>query len=131
MTEKKPCYGSSEAREQEALFEWAQYYPDLSMLYHIPNGGQRTGRGGAAMKRQGVKKGVPDIHLPVPRGGYHGLWIEMKYGRNRPTKEQQWWLNRLREQGHKVVVCYRFEDAKNYIIAYLKGDIKNEEEERV
>lgn len=35
-----------EANEQEALFRWAWFmrgkYPELDLLYHIPNGGSRN-----------------------------------------------------------------------------------------
>ena len=43
------------------------------------------------MKRQGVKAGVPDICLPVARNGYHGLYIELKAGKNKATKNQEKW----------------------------------------
>ena len=71
-----------EAQEQKALFTWAELslgkYPDLKWMYHIPNEGKRSKSNGAELVRQGLKKGVPDICLPVPRGKYHGLYIEMK-----------------------------------------------------
>jgi len=54
---------------------------------------------------EGVKRGVPDVFLPVARGGYHGLWIEMKYGKNKTTSNQKWWLNELKDQGYKTAVC--------------------------
>mgnify|MGYP004433785991 CR=1 FL=1 len=43
---------------------------------------QRDARTAANLKRQGVKAGVPDLHLPVARGGYNGLYIELKVGSN-------------------------------------------------
>lgn len=49
----------NEAGAQETLFNWAQYqyarYPELELLYHIPNGGKRDARTAANLKRQGVK----------------------------------------------------------------------------
>ena len=66
----------NEAGAQETLFNWAQYqyarYPELELLYHIPNGGKRDARTAANLKRQGVKAGVPDLHLPVALGGPNG-----------------------------------------------------------
>ena len=32
----------------------------------------------AKMKRMGFKNGVSDCFLAVPKGGFAGLWIEMK-----------------------------------------------------
>lgn len=72
----------TEDEEQIALFRWAAMmewkYPQLRRLYHIPNGGKRTKAEAGIFKAMGVKSGVPDVHLPVARGGYHGLYIEMK-----------------------------------------------------
>ena len=85
-----------EGGAQEMLFRWITYqldeYPELALLYHIPNGGKRDAKTATILKRQGVKAGVPDLHLPVARGGYHGLYIELKVGDNTTTKKQKDWL---------------------------------------
>ena len=58
-----------ESGNQEALFSWAGYnmqrMPELEFLHHVPNGGKRDAATAVALKRQGVKAGVPDI---VPDG---------------------------------------------------------------
>ena len=73
-----------ESGHQEALFSWAGYQlgrmPELEYMYHVPNGGKRDAATATALKRQGVKAGVPDIVLPAVRAGYHGLYIELKAG---------------------------------------------------
>ena len=116
----------SEDAEQEALFEWARMmagaYPCLEMMFHIPNGGRRDAVTGAALKRRGVKAGVPDICLPFPRGKYHGLYIELKVGKNRPTETQKLWLDRLEYCGYAAVVCYGWRQAVEIIEKYLKGE---------
>lgn len=112
-----------EAVEQIKLFRWAEFfsckYPVLKMLYHIPNGGSRNKIEAANLKKQGVKSGVSDICLPVPSGKYHGLYIEMKYGKNTPTDNQTKWLKNLSEQGYAIKVCYNWEDAAKVICRYL------------
>lgn len=116
---------SREAGEQEALIEWAYFmeaqFPELELLYHIPNGGSRHRIEAIHLKQQGVKAGVPDLHLPVARGGYHSLYIEMKVKGNRPTPKQIHWHMLLVEQGNKVEVCYSFDEAKNVLLDYLKS----------
>ena len=60
------------------------------------------------MKRQGVRRGVPDLFLPIPRGGYFGLWIEMKRTNASPSDTsdaQRDWHELLREQGYCVYIC--------------------------
>lgn len=89
-------------------------------MYHIPNEGKRSKTTGAALKRQGLKSGVPDICLPVPRGKYHGLYIEMKYGDNKTTKNQRKWLDMLSGQGYKTAVCYDWISAAEVIFKYLE-----------
>lgn len=112
-----------EAAEQAKLFRWADFmsakYPLLSLMYHIPNGGSRNKIEAYNLKLQGVKAGVPDVFLPVPCGKYHGLYIEMKYDKNKPTEKQTKYLKALSEQGYGVAVCYTWEDAAKAICKYL------------
>lgn len=115
----------TEAQEQRFLFQWAGYaeqqFPELKLLHHVPNGGKRDARTAANLKKEGVKAGVPDIVLPVPRGAYHGLYIELKVGRNKTSLKQREWINMLKEQGYFVEVCYGWVEAKEVIENYLKG----------
>lgn len=114
----------NEAGAQEALFSWIGYqlgrYPELKLAYHIPNGGKRDARTAANLKRQGVKAGVPDIHLPVARGGYHGLYIELKVGKNKQTEKQKEWQRELTKQGYLSVVCYGWQEAAEQLVNYLE-----------
>lgn len=110
-----------EADEQIALIQWTQYmlgkYPELGLLHAIPNEGAWRN---ARLLAMGVRPGMPDLNLPISRGGYHGLWIEMKWGDNKPTPVQYWCHEALRAEGHMVVVCYSFEEAKKAILDYLE-----------
>lgn len=118
-----------EANEQIKLFRWANFatakYPCLALLHHIPNGGSRNQLEARNLKLQGVKSGVPDICLPVPCGKHHGLYIEMKYGKNKPTDNQNRWLTSLHQNGYCTAICYGWEDAKKVIENYLNGGITN------
>ncbi len=114
---------NSESNEQISLFEWCEYslgkYPELKLLFHVPNGGYRSTATAGRMKAEGVKAGVPDLFLPVARQGYHGLFIEMKAGRNKPTVYQTQWLENLSVQGYLAVVCYGWEEAAKVLTEYL------------
>jgi hypothetical protein len=116
---------ATEAQEQEALFDWAMCsmgkWPELGMLFHIANEGKRSPITGAAMVRQGMRRGVPDIFLPVPMDDYHGLFIELKAHGGRATKEQKQWIERLRGQGYAAEICYGWDKAREIIEIYLKG----------
>lgn len=115
-----------EEYEQMAVMRWADMkmavHPELKLLFHIPNGGKRNVREAAMLKASGVKAGVPDLFLPVPKGKYHGLWIELKYGKNKPTDRQKEWLKDLADQGYKAEVCYGAEEAMDALEKYLKEE---------
>ena len=102
-----------EAAEQIKLFRWAAWavnqYPELELLYHIPNGGSRNAIEAAHLK-------------PAPKGKYHGLYIEMKFGDNKPTKKQKEWIEKLTRQGYAVSVCWSYEAARAEIEKYLGLD---------
>lgn len=112
-----------EAGEQAALMKWTlmvrDRYPELKLLHHIPNGGARDPIEGRHLKAQGVKRGVPDLCLPVARGRYHGLYIEIKTADGKPTMEQRWWVEQLNAQGYFADVRHGWEAAKDLLEWYL------------
>ncbi len=129
LTKRHPI--QHEAAEQEALFRWAHFmqakYPEIELLFHIPNGGSRNRMEAANLKKQGVKAGVPDLFLPVPRGSYHGLFIELKYGKNTPSENQEKWLKKLNDQGYAAVICYGWTEAAALIETYLKMSVPGQD----
>ena len=113
----------TEAQHQSNVMKWSMAvrdkYPELALLYHIPNGGSRDQVEGRHLREQGVKPGVPDLCLPVGRGGYHGLYIEMKTKTGREEENQKWWRERLEAAGYFSTVCYGWESAVQTITSYL------------
>lgn len=119
----------TESQEQQLLFEWAALsagrWPELALMYHIPNGGSRSKAEAGRFKAEGVKSGVPDICLPAARGGYHGLYIELKRVKGgRVSPAQQGWIAALRDQGYCACVCKGWDDAAHVIKAYLENKIE-------
>ena len=92
------------------------------LLWHTPNGGKRSKIEAARFKAMGVRAGVPDLLLAVPRGGHHALFIELKAPgrRNATTPLQDMVSDALERQGYCTVVCDSFESATDTIVAYLK-----------
>lgn len=98
-------------------------HPELRLFHAIPNGGFRSRRTAGLLKAEGVRPGVPDYSLPVPRGGAHGLYIELKRVKGgRVEPEQRTWLADLTEQGYRAVVCRGWEQAWAEIRDYLAAD---------
>ena len=115
-----------EYQEQRAVFDLCAAlkgrYPELDLLFHIPNGGRRDAKEAANLKRQGVKPGVPDLFLPVSRGQHHGLFIELKRkDGGRLSENQKRWLHLLQRQGYAAVVCHGAKEAVNVLLGYLQN----------
>lgn len=113
-----------EGQEQASLMrELALRFPVAAkLIYHVPNGGHRVKAVAAKLKAQGVKAGIPDLVLPMARGGYFGLYIEFKA---KPpydaavSPSQDACIQALLEQGYLAIVCRGAIDASEAIRAYL------------
>jgi hypothetical protein len=123
----KPIMGvaMTEHQEQAAIINWCDLFvgicPELDLLYAIPNGASLS-KGGTAWRilaAEGAKKGIPDLCLPVARGGYYGLYIELKFRTNQPTPDQANWLDRLTNQGYLAVAAWGADEAIEILIEYL------------
>lgn len=113
----------TEHQEQSALIQWAfDLEPqawELGLLFAIPNGGYRAKSTAVKLKNEGVKPGVPDLFLPVPMGGWSGLFIEMKTIGGRASPEQKAWLSALKRQSYSTVVAKGWVEAAHAIANYL------------
>lgn len=114
----------TESVEQQCLMRWAQWasgqHPELKLLYHTPNEGKRSRATGGKLRAEGLKSGVPDICLPVARGRYHSLYIELKRVKGgRTSHEQEQWIAALQAAGHRAVVCKGWQAAQAEIEWYL------------
>jgi hypothetical protein len=116
--------------EQMALMRWAKDHESeishLRWLHASANGGARSKSVAGKLKASGVKRGVPDLSLPVPSRGYHGLYIELKSPQalpsdQKPRAEQIAWLGHLEHAGYHAVCAVGWEQARDIILDYLFG----------
>ena len=127
MVEQEKKLVASEAQEQSAVVEWWRFahkkygVPEVALL-HIANEGTGSVVRGCLQKRQGVRAGVADLFLSVPRGGRAGLWIEMKRKDGQVRPEQREFLEKMRDLGYDGVVCHGAEAAIEKIHAYMMQD---------
>lgn len=113
----------SEHDVQVSFVEWCAWnekkYPALKLAFAIPNGGKRHVSVAMKLKQEGVRSGVPDWCLPVPMGGYSGLWIEFKFGKNTLSDNQKEYIALLEKNGHCCDVCYSVGEAIRTVQEYL------------
>lgn len=118
----------SEHQEQKLLIGWvdvaALELPVLDLLYAIPNGGHRHISVAKKLKDEGVKRGIPDLFLPVAKGGSHGLYIEMKTTKGKLKSEQKEWRDKLVEQGYAWALCRGHIEAMFTLEEYMDVQIK-------
>jgi hypothetical protein len=122
---------TSEHEEQQRIFQTVDLlkgrYPELGLLFAIPNGGLRNIRVAMKLKQEGVRRGIPDIQLAVPNCGYNGLFLELKVGKNKPTTEQKEWLQALEDHGYCARCVNGADEALQTIFWYLgiEGEVLN------
>ena len=128
MAKKRKITEPSEYAEQCAIFKrvqlYAKKYPELRFLIGSMNRVRLTICQAVKAKNAGMKKGMPDIFLPVEKGRYCGLWIELK--RKKGSKilpEQIEWKDFLLKQGYLHCFCYGADEALTAIISYLEREV--------
>jgi hypothetical protein len=90
-------------------------------LFAIPNGGLRDKVVAAKLKATGVKAGVPDMLLPIARGDFHGLFVELKKDQKQTlSDEQKEWKLLLTCQEYQYRTCFGWEHAVETIVQYLE-----------
>jgi len=129
----KPAVPTEDA-EQAALFRMAALhvgkYPELALLFAIPNGSYKSPAARRLFQSTGLRSGVPDVFLPAPRvlmiGGlpFHsaGFFIELKRttgGVVSPAQSE--WIAALTRAGYQAGVFKGWEAAWTAIVAYLEG----------
>lgn len=110
----------SEHQEQVSLFQFLSYHPNLSVIFAIPNGFYSTPAQKSKMKHEGLKNGVWDIFVPIPSRGYHGMFLEMKYGSNQLSDTQKCFGSAMEALGYRCEVAYSAMEAYTQIMDYLQ-----------
>lgn len=110
---------------QCSIIVWAEtnenIHPELHWLYAIPNGSYKSAKSAKDFKEEGLKSGVPDLCLPIPRGGYGALYIELKSPVGKLSENQRKWLQGLTDVGNLCLEARTYERVTQVIVDYLKG----------
>jgi hypothetical protein len=116
----------TEHAHQVALFCWAaqstRKYPELNLMFAVPNGGERNIIVASRLKAEGVKSGVSDIMLPVARCGFSGLFLEMKKPGGKESDNQKAFGASVVKEGYTYACCKNWVDASNLLTRYMEND---------
>ena len=104
---------------QETCVTWFRYRYPGKIIFHVPNGGRRKLLEAVRLKRQGVTKGVPDIVVLEPSSLRHGLFVELKVGKNKLTKEQVEFMQNLKSRNYEAGVCYSLDEFQKITYEYF------------
>jgi hypothetical protein len=115
---------------QVAFFCWLGIVklPDTHWIHAIPNGGARSAASAGRLKAEGVRTGVWDVFVPVPRRGHHGLYLEFKRPEHRThkngglTQEQVEFGMQAHTLGYKMKAVYTWREAALALLEYLEYD---------
>jgi len=121
MASRLNTINPNEHQIQSAVIDWCalQGIP----VFAIPNGGHRHVAVARKLQREGVKPGVPDLMIPMMRGRYGGMFLELKSKGGTLRDVQKWWLNTLAYEGYWCAVAFGVDEAIEAIKTYVEdGD---------
>lgn len=117
----KKSWIGTEAKEQIAFMQWLQLqHPHVyDCTFHIPNERKCSSIYGKFLKLMGVKSGVSDLFIGLSKGGYHGLFIEMKTKKGLKQPSQIKFIEKMRSNGYAASFAFGLEEAMSLINWYL------------
>ena len=112
---------TSESAIQSTYLAWLklQYPKVYEVTSSFPNSGVREPRYGARLKREGMKKGFPDLGIFWPSEPYHGMFIEFKSAKGVVRKEQKEVLEKLSANGYLCAIAKSLDEGINKTNSYL------------
>ena len=114
--------GKEDKLQHEVMNYIKLQYPKV-LAIHVPNEGKRTPFERYKFKVLGGVAGVPDVMIFASNGDYSGLAIELKVGKNRPTKNQLDCIDLLNKAGWYATWVNSFGKAKKTIDQYFDNGL--------
>lgn len=122
-----------ESDMQKAFFRWVRAQatlkaiPEAAWIHSSLNGAHLSESQKRVMKAEGMTPGILDVFWALPRGGYHGLYIEMKADKNPLTEQQKLYKEYLEKNGYLVAeVRDDWTQAQVTVMWYYRGVFKRE-----
>lgn len=126
-TIKRSFKHGPEELQQIAFFDYcrlvASHHAAWRMAYHIPNESKASIQRRITMARAGVKKGMPDICIPIANDKYHSLYIEMKVKPNKASPHQVEMMCELMANGNYACICWSSAEAIDMVTKYIDNKL--------
>lgn len=122
IAKKKRTISKEEAEIQSDFFSQVKlFFPQIpdKLLFAVPNGGSRNKLEAINLKRQGVKAGVSDVILLIPKGGFASLCMEFKTKTGKQSPEQKEFQIQAENCGNKYVIVRSVKEAIEEMKKYL------------
>ena len=120
---EKRVRNNEEEQIQSEFFRSVKFvFPQIpdKLLFAVPNGGSRNKIEAVNLKRQGVKSGISDVILLIPRGGFSALCLEFKAKTGIQSAEQKEFQIQAENNGNKYVIvrstAQAIEEVRNYLL---------------
>lgn len=120
---EKKSHNNEEASIQTEFFKKVGIiFPNLPdrLLFAVPNGGSRHKIEAANMKRQGVRRGVADVILLIPKKGYSSLCLEFKTKKGVQSDDQKEFQKQAESCRSKYVIVRSVKQAIEELKKYLQ-----------
>ena len=120
--EHKP---QTESQIQKDCVRWfRERYAEIEPLFFsVANGGARNVWTAKIMKDEGVRAGVADLILLIPRHGFACLCIEMKTPDGKQSDSQKVFEKMCKQYRNKYVVCHSLPEFQKVVMEYLEDKI--------
>lgn len=118
----KEVHKNEEARIQTEFFRLVSlYFPNIpdKLIFAVPNGGSRHVREAANLKRQGVKPGVSDVIVLIPKKGFASLCFEFKIKTGKQSEHQKEFQKQAESCRNKYVIVRSASQAIEELRKYL------------
>jgi len=91
FNKKELLAGESEEQLQIAVVSWIRtFYPDVIIQSSYLQGNVNNVGLSIKANTMGYTAGFPDLFLLCPKGGFHGLFMELKNGSKQKAKQRYW-----------------------------------------
>jgi hypothetical protein len=102
----------SEETIHKTVMEWVRAHPMIKrLILHFPNEGRRTNHFGKLLKDLGMRAGVSDLLIAMPRHGFGGAWLELKSANGTLSASQKEFLDDMSQQNYFTAICWSIDEA--------------------